>query len=115
MPRVIGGRFQTHLTACRSLPGSEQPAVRVNQPLLGNLAQPAERIAFNDAKLTDPADGVKVRLLKNVVGLDAGFERRSQMPVDVRQKLQPPALDVLGERRLIAAADAFDKGEGGGV
>ncbi len=62
--------------------GVKETAMSVDNPPLGNLAQPAKRIAMVEAGLAQSPHGFHAHLLQQVVDFDLAAERGAKAALD---------------------------------
>ena len=102
--RVVAGGVQPHLAAGCSLLRAEKFAVNVDQPVLGDLAQPTERVAIGVGQLSRAAEGFQRHLLQDIIGFDLLAQRRPEVLADIRQQLRTVTPDELTHRRGVCRA-----------
>src|SRR5262249_21115497 len=84
-----------YFTFAAAFLGGVLPAV-VDDPLLRDLAEPAERVAVAQVGVWEGIDRCDRGLLPDVLRLDLLAQDHAQVAVDVRQELRAEVLEVVG-------------------
>src|SRR4029079_11954092 len=84
-------------------------AVQVDDPSLGNLAKPRERIAVADLRGGQRPDRFGARLLKKIVRLDLARPPGALLPLDERHELRAMGRNEVGQRLRIAVMNPRDQ------
>src|SRR5437773_2170928 len=83
--------------------------VQVDDPPLGDLAQPRKRIAVADLGRGQGPDRFGTCLLKNIVRLDLPAQSRAELPLNEGHKLRAVRRDKIGQRLRLTLVNAGDK------
>src|SRR5262249_14124545 len=94
---------QRHLTASVALLRSKMPPMQIDDPPLGNLAEPRKRIAVADLGRRQGPHRFGACLLKNIIGLDLSPQGRAKLALNVGHELETARLNKFRERIGIAA------------
>ena len=101
---------QAHFTIGVSLLAAEKFAVSIDDPPLGDLAEPAERVALRQIDLGDRTDCFGVDILNEIVGLDFPPQCAPQPPLDISGQRPAARFQPGADRLAIAGAKPLEQG-----
>src|SRR5262245_57028881 len=97
MVAVAAGRTQANLTAGVAFLGVVESTMSVDDPSLGQLAQPVEWLALVELGLVQRSHRLDAHFLQHIFDFELSPQSRAQLPLDKRQQRPPYQAQILSQ------------------